>query len=143
MGGYLMDSFVARERKAAMCMICKGYRPDIDIRFLTEELGFESDTDCVNFLCENEAADLIEQKSGDKGVPNSIRFQTAKALPLFERAKKLRLVRLISRVNYNSEIIRQSFTKSHFPIYQISLYRASNTLSSQTYSPFLRQRQQQ
>ncbi|KAG0638229.1 SAC3/GANP/Nin1/mts3/eIF-3 p25 family-domain-containing protein [Tuber brumale] len=88
MGGYLMDSFVARERKAAMCMICKGYRPDIDIRFLTEELGFESDTDCVNFLCDNEAADLIEQKSGDKGVPNSIRFQTAKALPLFERAKK-------------------------------------------------------
>jgi len=55
---------------------------------LTEELGFESDTDCVNFLYDNEAADLIEQKLGDKGVPNSIRFQTAKALPLFERAKK-------------------------------------------------------
>jgi hypothetical protein len=64
------------------------YRPDIDIRFLTEELGFESDTECVQFLCDNGAATLIEQKSGDKGVPSSIRFQTSKAAALFEEAKQ-------------------------------------------------------
>ena len=64
------------------------YRPDIDIRFLTEELGFESDTECVQFLCDQGASDLIEQKSGDKGVPSSIRFQTAKAYHIFEDAKK-------------------------------------------------------
>lgn len=87
MGGYLMDSFVARERMAALACICKSYRPDIDIRFLTEELGFESDTECVQFLCDQGASSLIEQKSGDKGVPSAIRFQTAKAFPIFEDAK--------------------------------------------------------
>lgn len=64
------------------------YRPDIDIRFLTEELGFESDTECVQFLCDNGAQDLIEQKSDDKGVPRTIRFQTTKALSLFEDMKR-------------------------------------------------------
>jgi hypothetical protein len=63
------------------------YRPDIDIRFLTEELGFESDTECVTFLYEYGAQDLIEQKSNDKGQPNLIRFQTTRAIPLFEDAK--------------------------------------------------------
>lgn len=124
MGGYLMDSFIARERMSAMCTICKAwdmiflgptacfsallrgldlltlrwlwlclfvswsYRPDIDIRFLTEELGFESDTECVQFLCDSGAQDLIEQKSDDKGVPRTIRFQTTKALSIFEELKK-------------------------------------------------------
>lgn len=64
------------------------YRPDIDIRFLTEELGFESDTECVQFLCDNGAQDLIEQKSDDKGVPRTIRFQTTKALSIFEDMKR-------------------------------------------------------
>lgn len=71
------------------CADCKNsYRPDIDIRFLTEELGFESDTECVTFLCDHGAAELIEQKSGDKGVPSSIRFMTTKAAPIFEVAKQ-------------------------------------------------------
>ncbi|KAL7267206.1 hypothetical protein RUND412_010215 [Rhizina undulata] len=48
MGGYLMDSFIFRERMDAMCTICKAYPPDIDIRFLTQELGFESDTECTS-----------------------------------------------------------------------------------------------
>jgi hypothetical protein len=55
---------------------------------LTEELGFESDTECVQFLCDHNAADLIEQKSGDKGVPSAIRFQTTKAAQIFEQAKQ-------------------------------------------------------
>jgi hypothetical protein len=54
---------------------------------LTEELGFESDTECVQFLCDNGASDLIEQKYGDKGFPSSIRFQTSKAVRIFEDAK--------------------------------------------------------
>ncbi|KAI5776382.1 SAC3/GANP/Nin1/mts3/eIF-3 p25 family-domain-containing protein [Geopyxis carbonaria] len=88
MGGYLMDSFVVRERMAALACICRSYRPDIDIRFLTEELGFESDTECVTFLCDNGAQAFIQQKSGDKGLPNSIRFEANKAASIFEEAKK-------------------------------------------------------
>ena len=63
------------------------YRPDIDTRFLAEELGFEGDHDCISFLCENGGEQFIEQKSDDKGVPNGIRFLTAKARPVIEQAK--------------------------------------------------------
>ncbi|KAK9476252.1 SAC3/GANP/Nin1/mts3/eIF-3 p25 family-domain-containing protein [Lipomyces japonicus] len=50
MGGYVMDSFVERERLAALEIICKAFRPDISLRFLTDELGFESDISSFEFL---------------------------------------------------------------------------------------------
>ncbi|CCX09753.1 Similar to THP3 homolog C2A9.11c; acc. no. Q1MTP1 [Pyronema omphalodes CBS 100304] len=87
MGGYLMDSFAGRERIAALACICRAYRPDIDIRFLTEELGFESDKECVEFLCDHGAEELIQQKVLDNGT-TSIRLNTQKASPIFEQAKQ-------------------------------------------------------
>lgn len=64
------------------------YRPDIDIRFLTEELGFESDAECVTFLCNYGAQHLIEDKTGGTGGATNIRFKTAQGLPIFEQAKQ-------------------------------------------------------
>ncbi|KAJ9635832.1 hypothetical protein H2199_008185 [Coniosporium tulheliwenetii] len=81
MGAYLMDMFIARERVAALANICKAYKPDVKIRFLTEELGFESDQDCVQFLCDHGAQGLLEDKT------DSVVFQTGKAGLLFENAK--------------------------------------------------------
>ncbi|KAF2452769.1 SAC3/GANP domain protein [Lineolata rhizophorae] len=81
MGAYLLDSFIGRERLAALANISKAYKPDVKIRFLTEELGFESDQDCVQFLCDHGAEDLIEPKE------DSIVLVTGKVGRLFEDAK--------------------------------------------------------
>jgi hypothetical protein len=81
MGAYLMDMFVARERLAALSSICKVYKPDIKLRFITEELGFESDVDALQFVIDHGGEHLIEQRD-DYFV-----FLSGKAGPLFETAK--------------------------------------------------------
>jgi SAC3 family protein LENG8/THP3 len=57
------------------------YKPDIKIRFLTEELGFESDQDCVQFLCDRNAQDLLQEVDG------VAKLLTGKVGALFESAK--------------------------------------------------------
>lgn len=63
------------------------YRPDIDTRFLTEELGFESDHDCITFIIENVGEQFISQKSDDKGVPGGIRFLAKEAQATVDAAR--------------------------------------------------------
>ncbi|KAI9158243.1 THP3 [Paramyrothecium foliicola] len=88
MGAYLMDMFVVRERLAALCNICKAYKPDVRLRFITEELGFESDADAAQFIIDHQGQHLLE----DRG--EYIAFLTGKAGPLFEsfRAKAFQKV---------------------------------------------------
>lgn len=81
MGAYLMDMFVVRERLAALCNICKAYKPDVKLRFITEELGFESDHDAAQFIVDYEGQSLLEER-GD-----SITLLTGKAGQLFEAAR--------------------------------------------------------
>ncbi|KAL9625735.1 MAG: hypothetical protein Q9160_000055 [Pyrenula sp. 1 TL-2023] len=85
MGAYLMDMFVGRERLAALCSMCKAYKPDVRIRFLTEELGFESDDQSVRFILDQcpdtDPQDLLQQHD------NEVKLLTSKVLPFFERAK--------------------------------------------------------
>lgn len=50
MGGYVMDSFIARERLTALSIICRCYRPDVSIDVITTELGFADRDDCLDFL---------------------------------------------------------------------------------------------
>ncbi|OCK86037.1 hypothetical protein K432DRAFT_388149 [Lepidopterella palustris CBS 459.81] len=83
MGSYLMDMFIDRERLAALANICKAYKPDVKIRFLTEELGFESDPECIEFLTVHHAGDFLEQKSEPDGKL-TLRMLTSKAGPLFD-----------------------------------------------------------
>ncbi|KAL6886212.1 SAC3/GANP/Nin1/mts3/eIF-3 p25 family domain-containing protein [Trichoderma longibrachiatum] len=78
MGAYLMDMFVARERLAALCNICKGYKPDVKLRFITEELGFESDADAAQFIIDYQGQHLLEDRT------EYIAFLTGKANGLFE-----------------------------------------------------------
>jgi hypothetical protein len=82
MGDYLMDMFVVRERLAALCRICKAYKPDVKLRFVTEELGFDSDHDAAQFICDYQGQDLLEERPGSE-----IHFLTAKAGPLFDTAR--------------------------------------------------------
>ncbi|KAL1626292.1 hypothetical protein SLS56_006959 [Neofusicoccum ribis] len=83
MGAYLMDMFIVRERLAALANICKAYKPNLNIKFLTDELGFESYQDCVQYLCDHGAQQYLEQK--DDG---SVIFHTTpQSAALFEQLK--------------------------------------------------------
>jgi hypothetical protein len=81
MGAYLMDMFVVRERLAALSNICKAYKPDVKLRFITEELGFESDGDAAQFICDHNGQHLLEEKE------DGLRFISGKAAAIFEGAK--------------------------------------------------------
>jgi SAC3 family protein LENG8/THP3 len=98
MGAYLMDMFVVRERLAALCNMCKAYvspayhqragsdklcryKPDMRLRFITEELGFESDADAAQFIIDYHGAHLLEDREGQ------ISFLAGKAGALFESAR--------------------------------------------------------
>ncbi|KAK3307311.1 SAC3/GANP/Nin1/mts3/eIF-3 p25 family-domain-containing protein [Chaetomium strumarium] len=78
MGAYLMDMFVGRERLAALCNICRAYKPDVPLRFVTEELYFESDMEAAQFIIDHGGQDLLEERN------NTIVFLTAKAGQTFE-----------------------------------------------------------
>ncbi|RFU29049.1 hypothetical protein B7463_g7298, partial [Scytalidium lignicola] len=81
MGAYLMDMFVERERLAALANMCRAYKPDVKLRFVTEELGFESDADAAQFIFDHNGQHLLEERE------DGIRFYTGKAGLLFETAK--------------------------------------------------------
>ncbi|KAI9798054.1 MAG: hypothetical protein M1825_005653 [Sarcosagium campestre] len=74
MGAYLVDMFVVRERLAALANICRG--------FITEELGFESDAESFQFLSDNNAQQLVEERE------DGLRLLSSKAGSLFELAKR-------------------------------------------------------
>jgi SAC3 family protein LENG8/THP3 len=101
LGGYLMDKFIVRERLAALAVICKvyvvvlsctfelhanaidSYKQDVKLRFLTDELGFESDVDCAEFIFSNGAPQELFENRNDV-----LHFLTAKVGPLFKGAKE-------------------------------------------------------
>lgn len=97
MGAYLMDMFVARERLAALAAICRvydasffitgtrltfhRYKPDVKIRFVTEELGFESDEESARFVLEYASEDILQERDDE------VRLLTGKAGQIFDNAK--------------------------------------------------------
>lgn len=58
------------------------------LRFLTEELGFESDDESARFVCEYDGQIYLEER--DDGVW----LLTGKALNFFEAAKKTAFMRV-------------------------------------------------
>lgn len=62
MGAYLMDMFIERERIAALAVISKSYKPAIRLRFITEELTFESEAEAAQFIMDHGGQELLEEK---------------------------------------------------------------------------------
>jgi SAC3 family protein LENG8/THP3 len=63
-------------------LISVSYKPDVKIRYITEELGFESDEDSARFLLEHASEELLQER--DDGV----RLVAGKAGLVFESAKQ-------------------------------------------------------
>ncbi|KAK7957083.1 uncharacterized protein PG986_006305 [Apiospora aurea] len=81
MGAYLMDMFVKRERLAALANMCKAYKPDFKLRFITEELAFESDAEAAQFIIDHNGQHLLVERE------DSIIFLAGNAKQLFETAR--------------------------------------------------------
>ncbi|CAN6670532.1 protein Thp3p [Trichomonascus vanleenenianus] len=77
MGGYVMDSFITRERLHALSVMCRAYRPELELSFLTKELGFQDEEDCAAFLGEYSVT-LTDTK----------KLVTKDAFPKFELARQ-------------------------------------------------------
>lgn len=58
------------------------YKPDVKLRFITEELGFESDADAAQFIYDYNGQALLEERD------DGIRVLTGKAGNTFENAKE-------------------------------------------------------
>lgn len=76
MSGYVMDSFVGRERILALCKITRAFRPTIPLSTVVEWLGFETEMDCMEWLEENG----IKQWVGDKGLNSKEVYPIAEGL---------------------------------------------------------------
>lgn len=64
------------------CANLSRYKPDVNIRFITEELGFESDEQSARFILDHNSEDVLLEKDG------AVRLLTgAKAAQFFEAAK--------------------------------------------------------
>lgn len=92
MGAYLMDMFVSRERLSALCAICRAYKPHVKLRFVTEELGFESDDESARFICDHGAQQYLEERE------TGVILLTGKALNFFDSAHTAASARPESKV---------------------------------------------
>jgi hypothetical protein len=59
---------------------------NVTLRFLTDELGFENDETCRDFLESHGAQNMIEEKRDEKNVPH-VRVKIRDAATLFENLR--------------------------------------------------------
>ncbi|GAP92797.1 putative sac3 ganp domain protein [Rosellinia necatrix] len=93
MGAYLMDMFIKRERLAALTSMCKAFKPELKLRYVTEELAFESDAEAAQFIIDYDE-ELLQERD------DHIVFLTGKAGQVFENAK----AQAFSRVDLKGQI---------------------------------------
>ncbi|KAJ4406979.1 hypothetical protein N0V91_004145 [Didymella pomorum] len=85
LGGYLMDLFIERERLAALANMSRAYI-SITLRFLTDELAFDNDEVCREFLESHGAQNNIEEKFDDK-TGKQYRVKIREGAALFEQLR--------------------------------------------------------
>ncbi|KAF1925174.1 uncharacterized protein M421DRAFT_70503 [Didymella exigua CBS 183.55] len=85
LGGYLMDLFIERERLAALANMSRAYI-SITLRFLTDELAFDNDEVCREFLESHGAQTVIEEKFNEK-AGKQYRVKIREGAVLFEQLR--------------------------------------------------------
>lgn len=50
MGAYVMDHYMDRVRVLGLVSVCKAFRPDISVEFLTKQMAFDDADATVKFL---------------------------------------------------------------------------------------------
>ncbi|KAJ2907878.1 hypothetical protein GGI21_003447 [Coemansia aciculifera] len=50
MGGYLMDNFADRERCSALLKMCRAFRPQLGLAYISQTLAFDTADECAKFL---------------------------------------------------------------------------------------------
>ncbi|KAK9460963.1 SAC3/GANP/Nin1/mts3/eIF-3 p25 family-domain-containing protein [Lipomyces oligophaga] len=63
MGGYVMDSFIGRERLMALEIICKAFRPSIGLNYVITELVFETEEAAIEFLVRNKLLQYYDEQT--------------------------------------------------------------------------------
>lgn len=100
MGGYLMDSFVHRERLAALSRMCFGMRQTIDLKFLIKELGFADMDEVMDFMKSCDVEKFLkhsEQKDGNTKVS----LQTKPAYSTVEQLRQ----KAFAKIDIKGQII--------------------------------------
>ncbi|KAI5288850.1 hypothetical protein KEM52_001002 [Ascosphaera acerosa] len=69
-------------RAVAPYILTQLYKPDLPLRFITEELGFESDEQSARFILQHAPAELLQERQD-----GSVCLLTAKAGSVFEEAR--------------------------------------------------------
>jgi hypothetical protein len=73
----ISDGDAANERR---------YKPTLNIRFLTEELGFDSHAQTVQFILDHGGREAVEERVD--GESSEIVLKPAEAFPIFNAAKQ-------------------------------------------------------
>ncbi|GAA5871909.1 hypothetical protein JCM16303_000912 [Sporobolomyces ruberrimus] len=97
MSGYVMDSFVPRERVTALVTMCKAYSQGVPVELLTSQLSFDSDNETIEFLTTHNAAHLKPAPPATPLGKQSV--DTKKAIgPLAESLRKMQAADLKGQI---------------------------------------------
>jgi len=90
MSAYLIDMFITRERLSALVKITLAYKSNfLPLRFLTDELGFESDHEGCQFLVSHCGQDSVIQREN-----GSIELKCSAAIAKVQEAAKTASARI-------------------------------------------------
>ncbi|ODQ63515.1 hypothetical protein NADFUDRAFT_53183 [Nadsonia fulvescens var. elongata DSM 6958] len=100
MGGYVMDSFIDRERVSALTFMSRAYRPELPLSFVIDTLTFEDMQEGCEFLEKYDVAKFVIKKElssqstseGESQPENTVAcsyyLDTKNAYPYLEVAKR-------------------------------------------------------
>lgn len=85
MSGYVMDSFIKRERIAALAVICRAMRPGASLEYLVRELNFSCHEELIAFIKASSIAKFLKNYTSDSYT--RLMLMTKEAYPFIEQER--------------------------------------------------------